>query len=409
VADLTGLLRRPGLGALLSAEIVSSLGSQMTFLALPWFVLATTGSATRMGVVLAAELVPIGLLGIPSGTVAARLGARRTMLICDLARVPLIMSIPILHAAGWLSFPLLLVLVALTGCFIAPYFASQRVALPELVGDDEQTVAQANAVLEGAQQLTRLLGPLTAGILIVAIGAPNVLYVDAATFLVSFALLALFVPQRPPYAAGGEGGGVLGGLRYILRDRLLGPMMIMVVFGNMVYQALFASLIVLAREDFGRRPWIAGVFVAASGAGALVGSLLAMKLIGRFDPLKLSSVAIVVDTLPLFLLGFHLPWWGIVAALFAGAIGQPIVNAPLLGILTTRPPEELRAKVMTAVLTFATLAGPIGLVLIGPLLGRFGAHSVFVGLACGALASALFFVWVVVRYRKSDIPAAEPA
>ena len=202
---------------------------------------------------------------------------------------------------------------------------------------------------------------------------------------------------------------MLGGLRYILRDRLLGPMMIMVVFGNMVYQALFASLLVLAREDFGRRPWIAGVFVAASGAGALVGSLLAMKLIGRFDPLTLSSVAIVVDTLPLFLLGFHLPWWGIVAALFVGAIGQPIVNAPLLGILTTRPPEALRAKVMTAVLTFATLAGPIGLVLIGPLLGRFGAHGVFVGLACGALASALFFVWVVVRYRASDDPAAEPA
>ena len=74
------LLRRPGLGALLVAEIVSSLGSQMTFLALPWFVLATTGSATRMGVVLAVELVPVALLGIPSGTVAARLGARRTML-----------------------------------------------------------------------------------------------------------------------------------------------------------------------------------------------------------------------------------------------------------------------------------------------------------------------------------------
>ena len=407
MADLRALLRSPGLGALLCAEIVSSLGSQMTFLALPWFVLVTTGSATRMGVVLAAELVPIGLLGIPSGTVAARLGARQTMLICDVARVPLMASIPALHAAGLLSFPLLLGLVGLMGCFIAPYFASQRVALPELVGDDEQTVAQANAIVEGAQQLTRLVGPLTAGILIVAIGAPNVLYVDAATFFASFALLAVFVPRRPPYAQADEGAGVLGGLRYILRDRLLGPMMVMVVVGNMVYTAIFASLIVLARQDFGHRPWIAGAFVGASGAGALVGSGVAMKVIGRFDPLKLSSVAIVLDTLPLFVLGFHLPWWGIVIALFAGAIGQPIVNAPLIGIMTTRPPEALRAKVMTAVLTFATLAGPIGLVSVGPLLGRFGAHAVFVGLAGGALGSALYFVLVVVRYRASGPTVVE--
>ena len=67
------------------------------------------------------------------------------MLVSDLARAPLIASIPLLHALGWLSFPLLLVLVALVGVFLAPYFASQRLILPELVGDDERDVAQANA------------------------------------------------------------------------------------------------------------------------------------------------------------------------------------------------------------------------------------------------------------------------
>ena len=395
------LLRRPGLGALLAAEIVSSLGSQMTFLALPWFVLATTGSATKMGVVLAAELLPIAVLGIPSGAVAARLGARQTMLICDLARVPLMVAIPVLHAAGALSFPLLLTLVLVMGCFIAPYFASQRVALPELVGDDEQTVAEANAFLEGAQQLTRLLGPVAAGVLIVALGAPNVLYVDAATFLVSFTVLAAFVPRRPRIAATEESGGVLAGLRYILRDALLGPMMVTVVVGNMVYQALFASLPVFAYQDFDRRSWIAGAFIGASGAGALVGSVVAMKVIRRFEPLKLASVAIVADTLPLFLLALPLPWWGVVAILFAGAIGQPLVNAPLFGILTTKPPEAIRPKVMTAVLTFATIAGPVGLLGVGPLLQTYGARTVFVVIAGGALGSALFFVGVVMRYRTS--------
>ena len=174
-ADAAGRspLRQRPIVALVAAEIVSSLGSQMTFLALPWFVLSTTGSATKMGVVLAAELVPVAVLGIPSGTVVSRLGARRTMVLSDLARAPLLASIPLLYALGWLSFPLLLVIVALVGVFIAPYFSSQRLVLPELVGDDEHVVAQANAVLEGAQRTTSLLGPALAGLLIASFSAPD--------------------------------------------------------------------------------------------------------------------------------------------------------------------------------------------------------------------------------------------
>jgi len=57
----------------------------MTFLALPWFVLVTTGSPAKMGIALAVELAPVALLGVPSGTVVSRLGARTTMLA---SRVP---------------------------------------------------------------------------------------------------------------------------------------------------------------------------------------------------------------------------------------------------------------------------------------------------------------------------------
>src|SRR5918997_6861708 len=110
------LLRRRGVAPLLAAEVVSSLGSQMTYLALPWFVLVTTGSAARMGIVLAGQLLPTALFGIPSGALVARLGARRTMIVGDGARAPLMVSIPILHELGLLSFGLLLVIVFLIGC-----------------------------------------------------------------------------------------------------------------------------------------------------------------------------------------------------------------------------------------------------------------------------------------------------
>ncbi|MDH4345177.1 MAG: MFS transporter, partial [Thermoleophilia bacterium] len=206
-------LRQRSIGALITAQVVSALGTQMTFLALPWFVLETTGSATRMGVVLAVEILPVAVLGIPSGAIVARLGARNTMLLGDLARAPLMVSVPLLHQAGLLTFPLLLVIVALVGVFIAPYFSSQVLVLPEILGDDERLVSQANAIVEGARRATALLGPALAGVLIATIGATNVLYVDAATFLISFAVLGLFVPQHEPAQPDETSRGVLAGIR----------------------------------------------------------------------------------------------------------------------------------------------------------------------------------------------------
>jgi len=142
-------VKRTAVGAVIVAEIISVLGTRMTYLALPWFVLVTTGSPGKMTLVLAAEIAPMALLGIPSGLLVQRLGARTTMLLSDFARGPILVSIPLLHATDVLSFELLLVIVALLGCFMPPYFASQRTILPELVGEDERVISQANSTIEG--------------------------------------------------------------------------------------------------------------------------------------------------------------------------------------------------------------------------------------------------------------------
>ena len=392
------VLRARGIGALLASQVVSSLGSQMTFLALPWFVLATTGSPTRMSIVLAAELAPVAVLGIPSGVVIARWGARRTMLVADLARVPVIASIPLLHELGLLSFPLLLVLVALVGVFIAPYFASQALILPELVGDDEQVVAQANALVEGARRATSLLGPAAAGILIATFSAPVVLYVDAATFLLSFALLLLFVPHRPPLPQSDDGKGMLAGIRYVLRDRTLRVLSVTALFANGFGQMLAAGLTVLAYEEYSSSR-VAGAFFAAFGIGAVLGSLVAVKLVGRYEPLRLGATAFVALTLPVFALAFELPVPAIVVALALSSFFGPLVNAPLVGVITMRSPEAIRAKVMTGVITAAMLAGPVGMLIAGPLLESWGARPVFLLVACGQLLAVIPFA--VVAFRPS--------
>ena len=400
------ILRNRSLAALIVAEIVSSLGSRITFLALPWFVLVTTGSAAKMGIVLAVELAPVALLGIPSGAVVARLGARRTMQLSDLARVPLMCSIPLLHSAGMLSFPVLLAIVFAIGCFLAPFFASQRVILPELVGEDETTVAQANAVIEGATTLTNLLGPVVAGLLIAAVGATSVLYIDAATFLFSFLTLTLFVPSRPPQPQTDDARGVFAGLRFLLRDPLLWRIGLAAIFLNMFGSMMSAALPVLAFDDFGESSRVAGALFASLGAGALFGMVLAVKLMPRFKPLKLAAIGIVALSLPIWLLGLDLPLWATLAALFASTIPQPLVNAPVIGLMTTRTPEALRPKLMTAVLTIAMLAGPIGLVAAGPLLEAYGTRTVFVIIAAGLTVFALYFASVALRFGPRDVPEA---
>jgi MFS family permease len=404
------MLRDRRLVALLAAEIVSSLGSHMTYLALPWFVLVTTGSPARMTVVLAVQMLPIALFGIPSGALVSKLGARRTMLLADWARAPLMASIPVLHTFDLLSFPVLLVCVFGIGCFIAPYFSSQRVILPELVGDDERTVGKANAIVEGAQRATSLLGPSAAGVLIAVVGATNVLYIDAATFLFAALTLTLFVPHRPPVASTEESGGLLAGVRYLMRDRILRTLGITALVLNGFGQMMAAGLPVLAYQDFDGSSRVAGVFFASFGAGAVVGSLLAVKLLGRFDPLRLGAVALVAITLPVFVLVFELPAWAIVAALFTSSLFGPLVNAPLIAMITTRTPEALRAKVMTSVLTFALVAGPAGLFAAGPILQAWGPHPVFGIVAAGQLAASLFFASVALRAPReaaSVVPAAD--
>jgi MFS family permease len=403
------MLRSRPLIALLTAQAVSSLGSQMTFLALPWFVLVTTGSAAKMSIVLAVEILPVALLGIPSGALIARLGARKTMIVGDAARAPLMLAIPLLHEAGALTFPLLLVFVFALGCFMAPYFSAQRLILPELVGDDERTVGQANAIVEGTQRATALLGPSLAGILIATIGATNVLYVDAATYLVSFLILATLVPRRPPVAESEDARGLLAGIRFLFQDHLLRVLAVTALFLNMFGQMLAASLPVLAFEEFDESSKVAGAFFAAFGAGALIGAILAVKLVPRFDPIRLGAVALVALTVPIPLLGLPLPAAAVVVVLFTSSIFGPLVNAPLIGVLTMRTPEALRPKVMTGVLTMALLAGPVGLVVVGPLLASWGPRPVLLFVAVGQFLASLPFAIVALRGARASGPSLEAA
>ena len=400
-------VKKTAVSALVAAETISVLGTRMTYLALPWFVLVTTGSPGKMSLVLAAEILPMAILGIPSGTVVQRLGSRTTMLAADLARAPILASIPLLHASGVLSFELLLAIVALLGCFMPPYFASQRTILPELVGEDETRMSQANSAIEGGTAFAALLGPVLAGALIPFIGASNVLYVDAATYLVAFALVLVFVPKRKPIAAAVQ-HGVLAGLRFLLDDKLLAPMAALVIGFGFLGSGMSAGLPVYAYDEFEGSSWIAGLFYGALGAGALVGSLVAALAVRKVPPLRLAALGLLAFAVPLWVLPFLPPWPVVFAALFVATFFSPLVNGPVFAVLTSRTPESLRPQVMTAVISVNTVAAPLGFLAAGQVLEHWGVVPLFAAVVVGITVLAMLFA-ALVRRHMDDEPAAELA
>jgi predicted MFS family arabinose efflux permease len=360
-----------------------------------------------MSLVLAAEIAPMAILGIPSGALVQKIGARNTMLISDFARAPILASIPLLHSQGMLSFPLLLGIVALLGCFMPPYFASQRTILPELVGENERVMSQGNSLIEGGAAFAAMLGPALAGLLIPFIGASNVLYVDAATYLVAFVLVLVFVPRRKPIAHAVQ-SGVLAGVRFLAADRFLGPVAALVVLTGLLGAGLSAGLPFYAFSEFDGSSRIAGLFYAALGAGALCGSLVAVMAVRKLAPLRLATVGIVAFAIPLWVLPFLPPWPVVFVALFVATFFAPLVNGPIFAVLTKRTPDDLRAKVLTAVVSVNTVAAPLGFLVAGQVLEHWGVVPLFTAVVLGMTWVALVFAAIVLR-RGGDLdPTPEP-
>jgi predicted MFS family arabinose efflux permease len=360
----TGLLRDRRLATLLVAEVISSTGTQMTWVAIPWFVLRTTGSPQRMTWVLIAEILPVSLTGFWGGAIAGRIGTRRTMLISDLLRVPLFAAIPLLHSLGQLSFPVLLILVAASGVFLSPYLTVQRTVVPELVGEEQGDVATATAFFQAANRATIFAGPTLAGILIGFIGAADVLYVDAATYFVSFVLVGLFV-HPPAVEAPKDRHGALAGLRFIRRDSLLRVWVPALTMVDICWTAFFACLPVLVVERYGANPRVVGLLIGGLGAGALVGAFVALRFVRQAEPLRMTAVCFLCQVASLWSVAAPVPWPVAVGGMAASGFFMSLVNSPMQALIMLRVPRELRTQTMAVSAVTMCAGAPLGLIATG--------------------------------------------
>jgi predicted MFS family arabinose efflux permease len=399
------MLRDRRLAALLAAEVISSTGTQMTWVAIPWFVLRTTGSPQRMTWVIIAEVLPVAVLGFWGGAIAARVGTRRTMLVCDLVRAPLFAAVPALRSLGLLPFPALLALVAASGVFLAPYFSVQRSVVPELVGEEQADVAQATAFFQAANRLTIFVGPPLAGVLISLIGAAPVLYVDAASYLLSFLLLALFV--HPPQVQTEERPSALAGVRFLLRDRLLRIWTPAFTLIDVCWMLLFASLPVLVVTHYHANPRILGWLFGALGGGALVGAFVSLWTVRRFDdPLALGTVSFALQIASLWILAVPAPWPVPFAAMALAGFAMSNVNAPIQALTMLRMPKEVRTQGVAAFGVFQCIASPIGLLLAGWALARYDTRSVLVVVLGAKTLAVVAFAAAAIAERSSLRTAA---
>ena len=408
-------LRNPTVRRIFCSDFVSRIGSSMSALALPWFVLVSSHSATRMGLVFAIELAPTAILGIPAARLVEKLGVRRTVVYGDALQAVLYALLPILHQAGLLPFWLLLVIVAITGAISAPYFTAQRLLLPEALGTDSAEITAANAWIEGSTWSARLIGPAVAGALIAAIGAMNVIWIDGVSFVVSAALL-YGLPKRATVPPPSTQSGQLEGVRYVTRDSVVGRITLAATLYGLFVPVIVMAMPILALQRYNADPHVAGWLASAWGGGAVAGSLLVAPLVKRMAPLRLGAVAGIPAAAALWFLAPALPAYGAAIALLISGISTPLINAPLISVLSTRPPGHLVAQVISLVVTANLIAGPVAYLAAGPLFSGYGPGPVMTGVAVGFTVAACILVslggWrtpVVIPQTADDTEASAPA
>ena len=286
------LVKRSFVG-LMAAEAISLFGSRMTFVALPWLVLITTGSATRTGVAAFAEMLPYVLASAVGGPLVDRIGARRVAIAADTLSVAVVAGIPILYRTTGITFGVLIGLFAVAGLVRAFGDTGKRVVFSRAVADSGVPMTRATSIHDGVSRAATLIGAPLSGILIAATDAPTVLYLDAASFAVSALLVAglVRISAVAPVEAGAEPGSepattsywgqLREGVSFVRRDKLVLGIVLMLFVTNLLDQA-FATVFVpvWARDIFGS-PAGLGISAASFAAGAVIGNVIYTLLATR--------------------------------------------------------------------------------------------------------------------------------
>ncbi|HEX9696100.1 MAG TPA: MFS transporter [Actinomycetota bacterium] len=408
-----GLRSRAPLIALLSSSGVSMAGNVMAGIAVPWFVLQTTGSAARAGLAAAMSYGPTVVASLFGGVLVDRFGFKRTSVVADLASGATMAAIPLMHATVGLEFWQLMALVFTGSLLDAPGVIAREALVPQMAQSAGMPLERATASIQVIERTSRLVGAPLAGLVIAVAGATTALWIDAATFAVSGLAVALGVPDAR-VARGPRGrywSEMTDGLRFLFRDRVVKWIAITVMVSNFLDTPLFSvALPVYAKRVLGS-PVALGAMLGASGGGAVLGALIFGWLGPRLPRRAVFAGGFFAHGVLLWVLITLPPLPVAVAALALSGIAVGPLNPVIGAVQFERIPEHMRGRVFGAALALSWVSIPVGTILAGWLIEVAGLRVVFVAVA-GAYAVWTLGIVVNPVFRELDasrrIPPEQP-
>lgn len=397
---------------LFTGSSVSAIGDQFTLVALPWLVLQITGDPAQLGLVLAVMAFPRAVFMLLGGALVDRMSPRRVLLNARVVNAVLVGALATLVLLGVIRMWMLYSLAAGIGLATAFAYPAGSSLVPQLVGPEQ--LRSANSLFMGMRQLSLLIGPALAGIVIragstaaaatatavtaahEARGTGMAFAIDAISFLFSVASLAMIrvaSDRQPPQPVGGILANVTEGIRALWRDTQMRALVGYFAAGSVLVSGpLQVALPVLAKTRLPQGAAAYGILMTANACGMLIGSL-ASGVVTRLTRGSLGLLLLCADTVVglavASMSAVHSLAVGAGVMVLAGLLGGTI-QISMMTWLQQRVPQALMGRIMSLVMfTFLGMA-PLAAALAGGLLTVLSLTDLLLGAGLSLSVIALF-------------------
>lgn len=384
------------LSALLTANALAWVGTRLASLAVPWFVLSTTGSALQTGMVVFAQMAPYVLTQALSGPIIDRIGPKRVSVVCDLVVAGVLAVVPLLHALDLLSLPLLMGLLAVVGAADGPANAAKGVFVPEVTRRAGVPIERTTGLVGTVERTASTVGPAIGGVVIGLCGGAASLAITAGLAALSALVVALAMPgvKKRGQAGEEEAGGYLSrlkeGFAFVRGEPLLRSIYAMVAVTNLLDTAVFSVLLPVWAMGMGYGPEVIGLLASALSAAAIVSSLTAAAYGHRLPRRLVYLLGFLVGGAPRFLvLAFDLPLAAVIATYVVAGAAIGFVNPIIGAIQFERIPEPMLGRVRGLGTSLAWVGIPFGGLVGGALVAAAGVSATLLLFAGAYLLTTL--------------------
>ena len=406
------LLRERSFRRYWSAQTISFVGDQVSFLAMPLLaVLVLHASPAQMGYLTAAGLAPNLLFSLYAGVwVDRRRQRRHVMIAADVGRAALVASIPVAYGLGVLTLGQLYVVAFLAGTLSTLFEVANSSLFVSLVPRDR--LVQANSLVSGSRAMSFVAGPSLGGLLVQALTAPVALVVDAVSYLASAVQLGRVAPaEAAPQSR--RPGDFTAGLRFLAASRLMWTNLVAAATVNFFNFMFWALVILYITVDLGISAGLLGVVIGAGAVGALIGSVVTGRLtraIGLGPSYVVGLLAFPAPLLLVPLAGGPRP--AVLALLFLAeffsGLGVMVLDISAGTIQAGLIPHQLRARVSGASRTLNYGVRPLGALAGGALGSLIGVRQTLWVATAGALLGVAWLVGSpILKLRTLPAPSDE--